>query len=76
MYSASERPSYNVPLSVLQSDPSQVNTCAATASFVNVSCSPDPEDVAVSWLLQGIDSIDDVGQLTSLNMVCAAPKRG
>ena len=50
------------------------NACGTTRTFTNLSCVSPPEVVNVSWYVQSIDSIQDVDQIFTLNMV--RPFRG
>ena len=70
-YLSGERPSLNVPYTVLAVEPTlqSNNVCGTTATFTNTSCASPPELVNVSWYLQSIDAIQDVDQIFTLNMV-------
>ena len=70
-YLSGERPSLNVPYSVLALEPTlqNNNVCGTTATFTNLTCDSPPEVVNVSWYVQSIDAIQDVNQIVPLNMV-------
>ena len=53
-----------MPYNVLQDNPSLQgnNTCGTSATSVNTSCPAPPEPVSISWYLQAVDNINDVGQ--------------
>jgi hypothetical protein len=61
-YNAGERPSENVPWTVMAELGIGGNACAASASFTNVSCALPPDVVTISWLIQSIVEILDVEQ--------------
>ena len=60
-----------MPYSVLALEPTlqNNNVCGTTATFTNLTCVSPPELVNVSWYVQSIDSIQDVNQIFTLNMV-------
>lgn len=54
----------NVPVAVQQAEPSFLDACGS-----DISCTPAPDPVSVSWLLNSVDSVDDLAQVANLNLV-------
>jgi len=67
VYSGQERPSFNVPAAVQQAEISFFDACGSNLT----NCTPAADPVSVSWLLNSVDSVDDLNQVVTLDSVRA-----
>lgn len=66
-YNPGERPSANVPWTVMAAENIGGNACAQTATFTNTSCHLPPDVVTVTWRIQAIQAVEDIAQVMTID---------